>query len=154
MTATEILDKEFNLIKDDLIKKYDELGMRASGQWAKTLNVQTSGLTTKLFGQSYTEQLVFGRKPGKFPPIALIEQWIHDKGIKPIEENMKISTLAFLIARKISEDGTQYFQQGGTELIDSVITPARIQSIINKVSVFQINEFVLRFTNELKTLAN
>lgn len=151
--ATQILEREFEAIRVDLIKKYDELGMRASGQWANTLETRVSGLTAKLFGQSYTEQLVFGRKPGKFPPIGVIEQWIKDKGIKPIEENIKISSLAFLIARAISEKGTQYFQQGGTDLIDSVITPKRIQDIIDKVSVFYVNEFVLRFTNEFKTIA-
>lgn len=149
----QILEREFEAIKTDLIKKYDELGMRASGNWARSLDVRVSGLTAKLLGPKYTEQLVFGRKPGKFPPIAAIERWIREKGLKPIEDNLKISSLAFLIARKISQEGTQYFQQGGTDLIDSVITPRRIQSIIGKVSVFFVNEFVLTITNQLKEIS-
>lgn len=152
-SPSQILEKEFEAIQRDLIAQYDKLGMRASGQWANTLDTQVTGLSAKIVGQDYTEFLVDGRKPGKFPPIAKIEQWIKDKGIKPIEASMKISSLAFLIARKISREGTEYFKQGGTDLIDAVITPQRIQGIIDKVSTFFISDFVLNVTNQLKEVA-
>ena len=37
MTTADILKIEFESIKVDLIKKYDELNMRASGDWANSL---------------------------------------------------------------------------------------------------------------------
>lgn len=151
MTSEEILANEFDLIRRDLIAKYDELGLRASGAFERELFTEQRGLSVALFGAHYTEQLVNGREPGAFPPVANIEQWIIDKGIS--YSDISLSSLAFLIARKIANEGTNIFQQGGTDLIDSVITPERIQGIINKVSVFQVSEFVLNITNELKKIA-
>lgn len=149
--STEILQLEFELIKQDLIDKHNQLGMRASGDWANSLHVEAKGLTATIFGNSYTEQLVNGRGPGKFPPISAITQWISDKNIPLVD--ITISSLAFLIARKIAREGTQYFKKGGTDLISSVITPQRIQRIIDSVSEFHINSFVSDITNVFKEVA-
>lgn len=151
MTQEQILSDEFESIRLDLIAKHDELGMRASGSFADGLENEQNGLSIALYGNHYIEQLVNGREPGKFPPIDAIKQWIDDKGIQSLD--ISVSSLAFLIARKIANEGTEYFKQGGTDLIDAVITPERIQSVIDKVSVFRVNEFVLTVTNELKALA-
>ena len=100
----------------------------------------------------YTEQLIFGRRPGKFPPIAAIEKWIMDKGIT-LEGKITASSLAFLIARKIAKEGTKYFQQGGTDLIESVITPQRIQSIISKVKEINVTIVSRGLVEQLKKVA-
>lgn len=157
MTTVEILEIEFESIRLDLIKKHDELGMRSSGQWADSLQstVKEKGSSTiaKIEGVHYTEQLQFGRRPGKFPPIKAIEDWIVNKGIQPIEENISISSLAFLIARKIAQEGTTYFQQGGTDLIDSVINARRIQDILDKVTEINVSAIVTGFVEQLKQVA-
>lgn len=149
-----ILLQEFEAIKRDLITRHDELGMRASGQWARSLQVTATETRAILSGLAYTQQLATGREPGKFPPIAAIEKWIVDKGIAAqVEPNLSISSLAFLIARKIAREGTEYFKQGGTDLIDSVITPQRIQGIIDKVGIFFIDEFKTEINGVLQELA-
>lgn len=153
MTSEQILIAEFEQIKEEIIARHDELGMRASGDFANSLEVEGKGLTVKLFGFDYVEYLVDGRGPGNFPPISAIEQWIDDKGLSAVEADISVSSLAFLIARKIANEGTEYFKQGGTDLLDSVITPQRIQSIIDKVSVFRVAEFTSRFTNLFQELA-
>lgn len=150
--GSEILRLEFELIKTDLIAKHIELGMKASGDWIDSLEVEVSGLSAKILGNSYTEQLVNGRPPGKFPPISMIEKWIRDKNISPTD-NISVSSLAFLIARKISKEGTDYFKQGGTDLIEAVITPKRIQRIIDNVSEFYISSFTTQITNVFKEMA-
>lgn len=147
-----IIKEEFLLIVEDLIKKHDELGMRSSGNWAKSLEVDATEFTGVILGEAYTQQLATGRKPGKFPPIKSIEEWIKSKPIR-FETEMKISQLAFLIARKIAREGTKYFQQGGTELIESVITPERIQGIIDKVAEFAISEFETELFGVLEQIA-
>ena len=156
MTTKEILAVEFESIKNDLIQKYNELGMRASGDWANELESRISGneekQTAQIIGMRYTEQLVFGRKPGKFPPIKMIEKWIIDKGIS-LEKNITVSSLAFLIARKIAKEGTKYFQHGGTDLIESVITPERIQSIIYQVSEINVTAIQKGLIEQLKQVA-
>lgn len=156
MTTLEILQEEFESIKSDLIQRHNELGMKASGLWESELEItieSNDGRTTaRLFGLTYTEQLVYGRKPGKFPPIKAIEQWIIDKGIT-LENNIKASSLAFLIARKIAKEGTKYFRDGGTDLIQSVITPERIQQIISKVREIDVVTMTNGLIQQLKEVA-
>ena len=151
MTTTEILDKEFNEIKKDLIEKHIELGMRASGKWVESLEVITEGNTTKILGLEYTEQLINGRKPGNRPPIEAIKQWIIDKGIiNQIQGKITVTGLAFAISIKIAKSGTRYFQEGGTDLVSSVITPERIQSIIDEVGAEKSINIVQIIQNEFK----
>lgn len=152
MSATaNILKQEFDSLKNDLIAKHQALGMKASGKWIESLENRSKGLSGQLWGEAYTEQLVNGRKPGKFPPIKMIEKWIYDKGITP--NGISYSSLAFLIARKIAKEGTEYFKQGGTDLVEAVITPQRIQSILDKVSEFQISSFSSEIKGILKQIA-
>lgn len=151
MDSSAILNKEMESLKADLIAKHMQLGMRASGNWADSLNVQTKGLSSVIYGEPYTEQLVNGRAPGKFPPVDAIKKWIYDKNIN-IGDKISISSLAFLIARKIAKEGTEYFKQGGTDLVESVITPERIQSILDQVTEFHINSFFSEITGVFQEL--
>lgn len=156
MTTIEILEEEFESLKNDLIQRHNDLGMKASGLWESELEItieQSDGrMTARLSGIGYTEQLVYGRKPGKFPPIKAIEQWILDKGIK-LENNIKASSLAFLIARKIAKEGTKYFRDGGTDLIQSVITPERIQAIISRVREIDVVTMTNGLIQQLRQVA-
>lgn len=150
LQATDILTEEFNLLKEELIAKYDEKGMRASGNWANSLEVTvTGGLSAKLIGDEYSEQLEYGRKSGKQPPSQAIEQWIRDKGIMSrIVGKISISSLAYLIARKIAREGWRREGYGGVELISEVVTPERIQKIIDRVS----ESYIPLFENEIKLM--
>jgi hypothetical protein len=156
MTSEKIINKEFESIKKDLITRYQELGMKASGKWENSeinIDASSTNINASIIGESYTEQLIFGRKPGGFPPTKAIEQWLIDKGIQPIEKSLKISSLAFLIARKIAKEGSKYYRQGGTDLIESVITPERLDKIINQVGVINVNKTVTTLTTYLKSIA-
>jgi hypothetical protein len=147
----QIFRQELQSLLEDIEVRYDQLGMRAGGQFASDLEIGQNRLSGEIWGSHYVEQLVNGRPPGKMPPVAAIEQWIDDKGIAAID--ITSSSLAFLIARKIAREGTEYFKQGGTDLIDSVVTPERIQSIIDKVTVFYVDFFVQSVTNQLRKIA-
>ncbi|MCO6147517.1 hypothetical protein [Flavobacterium sp. NRK1] len=151
--TTAILAKEFASLKNELIAKYDELGMRASGQWADSLSVAIEGNNAELLHAEYGEQLEYGRKPGKQPPSEAIEQWIKDKGIAArIEGNISVSSLAYLIARKIGREGWNRQQYGGTKLISSVVTPERIQKIIDKVGESELKNFTDKISEYLNSL--
>lgn len=144
--SKQILSKAFNNLKGDLIKAYDEKGMRASGNWEDELEVYTDDNIAILFGEDYTQQLQYGRAAGKQPPTAVIEQWIYDKGIdRQIQNEISVSSLAFLIARKIGQEGWKREEYGGVELISEIVTPERIQSIIDEVG----DEQVLAFTSDI-----
>lgn len=149
--SSKILSREFENLKKDLIIAYDAKGMRASGKFADTLEVQVTGLTAKLFGEDYSQQLETGRKAGRFPPINAIEQWIKDKGIaNRIQGEISISSLAFLIARKIARNGWKREEHGGVQLISEVVTDQRIQNIIDEVGAEQ----ALIYSTEIIKLVN
>ena len=148
------MELEFESLKNDLIKEYDALGMRASGKFADELVVEVGVDNVKLIGEKYAEQLEYGRRGGKFPPIQMIKQWIKDKGIvSNIKNDNDNSSLAFLIARKISKQGWKRQGYGGVELISKVVTDKRMQDIINKVGAELTLTFVNRLENEFKQIA-
>lgn len=150
MNYNDIIFFELEQIKQELIRQYDAKGMRASGNFATSLEVIKNPKGAELWGANYAEQLEKGRDAGKFPPISAIEEWIKDKGIQ--YQNITISSLAFLIARKISREGWNRQGFGGVELISEVITPQRIQSIIDKVGELQVTGFIKTFREQLTEL--
>ena len=142
LQVEQILKEEFKLLKADLIKEYDILGMRASGNWANSIEEEYTSTSAKLIGEKYSEQLEFGRRAGKQPPSKAIEQWIRDKGLASrLTGKMTVSGLAFLIARKIAREGWKRERFGGVELISRVVTPDRIQKIIDRVSDYSLSLF-------------
>lgn len=85
-------------------------GIRASGASAESLRIETSDEGGKLYGSAYFYQQIFGRKPGSFPPIEDILEWIFVKGIEPKNERDSYEDLAFMFARKIANSGTDIYQ--------------------------------------------
>ena len=153
-TTEQIMGIEFELLKNDLIKEYDSLGMRASGKFADELVVEVGVDSVKLIGEKYAEQLEYGRRAGKFPPVQAIKQWLSDKGIvSNIKNDNDNSSLAFLIARKISKQGWNRSKFGGVELISKVVTDKRMQDIINKVGAELTLTLVNRLETEFKQIA-
>ena len=155
----DILYDELMLLKQDLIEKHKELNMRASGQWENALRVEVApinggGLRGIISGAYYTYYMQHGRKAGKMPPIQAIEQWILARGIRPIQEKMNTNALAWAIAKKITRDGTKRMQAGGNPaFIDAIITPERVQHIIEKVGYNYVATFtseIINFLNELE----
>lgn len=148
MTDQEIMQEELESLRADLIARYNELGMPASGEWSESVELIAKGSSGIIMANDYTWYMEHGRKPGKFPPIMAIEKWINDKGI-PVTD-ISVSSLAFIIARKIAKEGTKYFQMGGSNFVDSVVTAERIQKIIDRLSRFQIGEFQSQIIEQFK----
>jgi hypothetical protein len=153
MSKELIMIREFSKLNDELEKKHIALKMKASGDWLKSREIVQRGDSVKINAVKYTYQLVNGRKPGKFPPIDSIKKWIYDKGIvNKIKGDISVSSLAFLIARKIAREGTNYFQQGGPDLVDSVFTPQALQNIIDLVGAELVVTFTSKIENQLKKI--
>lgn len=149
--SSQVLSNEFEALKNDLIRAYDAKGMRASGKFADSLEVRVEGLTAQLWGEDYAQQLETGRKSGRFPPIDAIKKWIEEKGIASrIQGEISVSSLAFLIARKISREGWKREQFGGVELISQVVTDQRMQKIIDEVGAEQALIYTTEITNMIE----
>ena len=118
---------------------------------SESLSAETTENSGKLYAADYTQNLENGRSPGKQPPSEAIEQWIKDKGIAAqLENGMSVSSLAFLIVRKIGREGWNRQQHGGTQLVSSVITPQRMQHIINRAGEAHLNNILTELTYFLK----
>lgn len=134
-----VIAEEMESLKVDIISAYEASGKKVSGEFAKGLEVKYSTNQATLSGYVY----LAGRVAGKMPPIQAIEKWLIQKGINPIEKKMKISSLAFLIARKIAKEGTK--KENHLAIYDQVITPERIDKILDRLNKINITAF----TNEV-----
>lgn len=143
------VEEEFNKMVDELKLLYEASGKKVTGQWGEALEVVKVGHQIQLKGYDYLR----GRPPGKMPPVQAIEAWIRAKGIQPLEDNITVSSLAWAIAKSIAKKGTNkdYHQY----LYDEVITPLRIQKIINtvaeKTTKIYVDELLLTFDKAWQT---
>lgn len=100
--------------------KKDLQRFKASGDTAKSIRKESKvGLQIegKLYAQRSIMTLFKGRKPGKFPPISAILDWIRDKRITPKDGKTSEKQLAFLIARSMAKKGSLIYQ-GKTAPLD------------------------------------
>ena len=154
-----IFDLEFNSLMEDLKKEHLRLGMKASGDWIDSLEVSTTELSGTLKGNSYSEQLETGRKPtsgrggGGETLLSKIKKWIVDKGIvNRIKGNITVSSLAFIITRKIHKEGWKRKDHGGVNLISNIVTDKRMQDIIDQIGSSMALSFAQKLTDKLKTI--
>lgn len=110
MTTKEAILSHINKVDIDFFKQQRDRGINASGKseaGAEIAATDTAG-ELKVFHYVWTNLTGVGRKPGKFPPLEMIRNWIASKGIVP--RDISMNSLVYLIARKISRKGTDIFQ--------------------------------------------
>lgn len=125
-TIEQIVNDFLTSKKDEIKRLYESRNIEASGKFGEGLEVdvklQPNKVIGTLKGTSYSYYVENGRRPGKRPPIASIEQWIRDKNLTL--NNISVPSLAFLIARKIGNEGTK-----GTGIISEVLTPQSLKDL-------------------------
>mgnify|MGYP003298718806 CR=1 FL=1 len=112
------LENALSEFTKEFVSNYKSLllrdGKKASGNLISSLNPVSIQFTNNKIEAdisiaSYWKYVEYGRRPGKFPPINKILNWIKVKPVIPRPMNgLKPPTepqLAFLIARKIARDG-------------------------------------------------
>jgi hypothetical protein len=105
MLMEDLIKKLLNDIKSDLTQDQVAKGLTASGASASSLEVTKDG---ELLGAESFYYQIYGRAPGRFPPIQNILDWIEAKRIDTGDISKK--SLAFLIARKIAREGTRIYR--------------------------------------------
>ena len=123
----------------------------ASGALYDSIRYEATEDSLKVYALDYIYYLVHGRKAGKKPPRAVIRKWIDDKGILPKDTylakwtlkdgsersaerkyksvELAKDSLAYVIQTKIGEKGTLIAQQGGSDLLSSILTESFIQNV-------------------------
>jgi len=108
MNRKQAIEQFLNKVRDAYIQDQRQKGIRASGRSAEALRIDPAFDYGRLYGSSYMQFQASGRRPGKFPPLEAIIEWMRHKGIRPTDITEK--SLAFLIARKIARAGTDIYQ--------------------------------------------
>jgi hypothetical protein len=109
MTNQESILAFLTAVKTDLIQDQDQKQMIASGKSAESLIVSGNAFGGNVSGSSYWKYQIFGRGPGKWPPLQDIIDYLVVKRSFGLEQAAEIRSLAFLIARKIGTKGTDIF---------------------------------------------
>ena len=143
-----IIKEELEAIKADIIALYNASGKRTTGEFENGLEIKYQPNSATLSGYVY----LAGRAAGKQPPIQAIEKWLIAKGITPIESKMKISSLAYLIARKIAKEGTK--KENHLQIYNQIITPERIEKILERLNQVNVTAFANEVTIMITKLVN
>jgi len=104
----EAIFSTLEIIRRRIVGDMNSNNRNASKKFINSLDIKEIKTGGQLVGEDYAQQLITGRKPGKFPPIKPILQWIDDKGLSVNKITKK--SLAFIIARKIANKGTDIFR--------------------------------------------
>lgn len=147
MTTDEVIKEEIEAILADIIVAYEQYGKKVSGNFIEGLEAVYEPNKATIKGFVY----LAGRKKGKRPPVAALEAWVRRKGIFEIKSKSQARSIAYAIAKKIGEKGTNpnYHQK----IYEQVITPERIDSIIDRVSKLNVNRIITMINAELEVLA-
>ena len=146
LNQDEIIKQEIDAVIADILVAYEQSGKRTSGEFANGLQAIYEPNKATIKGYVY----LAGRAAGKMPPVDAIKKWIEQKGITPIEQFMTTTSLAWAIAKSIAKKGTN--EENHQMIYEQVITPERIDSIIKKVSEFNVNQFINEMTAQLQLL--
>lgn len=137
---------ELQSVVDDIADRHIKLGMKASGDFIRSLEIRETELGAQIWGAGYTQYLVNGRGPGKMPPKNNIVKWLQDKFGYDQKTAEKI---AFPVRKKIAEKGTKWYSEE-SKLIDAVLNDERIQTILDRLKIIY-TDFVKAEINQMLT---
>lgn len=139
----EILQNVASVLNEQLRKQLTLKKTIASKQLRSSVDSTNAvpvgdGVSVSIVMADYHPYVEDGRRKGKRPPIASIEEWISAKGIQ-VRKSKEQSTqsvldarrsLAYAIASKIAKRGTiKRFGYKGANFIKDVLTPQNIETI-------------------------
>lgn len=126
-------------IADNIVKK----GRNASGRTIESMHIDKGDKSITLFGRKAFGTLETGRGPGNVPQgfYGIIKQWVIDKGLS-FSTDRERNSFAYLVSRKIANEGTKLYRNGGDSDIYSKEIPKTISSIKNRLGIMMKVEVV------------
>lgn len=130
LSKDEIMEVMDEVIENFIIPIFESEDMNATGEWRENIHSDATLTEGIIVGRSYSIQLDKGRAPSdRMPPVSALERWAKAKlGL----QGQQARSAAFGIATKIQSEGTNYYQQGGTDLIDIITTDEVINFVKDK----------------------
>lgn len=121
---------------NEIKKSFDTKGLNDTKKARDSISYQVAGNTLIIEGLARALFLEFGRKPGQMPPIGPIREWVERKLGVSSEESQGV---AFVIARKIANEGTDIFTDRAKglqiELTLAMINEKLLKEITKSVSL-------------------
>lgn len=121
-------------IKQAYIDNQKASGIFASGKSAASLRYTAEPTLGQLFGADYFAYQKLGRRPGKFPPIGNLIEWVKIK--LGITDEAKATGVGYAIRNKIAKQGTDIYLKKRPPLsIEEKLLEARKELALNLLSI-------------------
>ena len=98
-----VLDEAGEKFISSIRQRMDEKNLNDTGEGSASLSFKVEGNKLIIEGVARLLFLEFGRRAGTMPPVSVIEAWVRRK---LNVDDKDVRSVAFLIARKIKEKGT------------------------------------------------
>jgi hypothetical protein len=144
----QIVDKWLKDTKKDLFKNYIKLGLKASGDWGKSLETQSevtnTSIKAKILANDYTVYLEDGRNKNKNQSEKALKAWVGWAGSTFLDDwvrDKRVNISPYAVAWKIAREGWKVpnkFNRGG--LVSDIITPERIKELTDQIVQFKVQE--------------
>ena len=119
-------------IKTKKITKYG--AVNSSGRLAASVEIKYTDQGFQILANNYIIGLIWGRRPGSFPPISAIESWIKEK---PISSGLPTRSLAFAIATKMQKEGNMVWRThkgANSGLLSEPLAEQRFDTFIDLIA--------------------
>jgi hypothetical protein len=143
MTAKEeiiaILEEAVGQIKSNI----ESVGANVTGRTRDSFKTFEQGNIIGIQAAKHWATLETGRKEGKVPAgfKGIIREWMDNKGLFQSESESRKNSIAYLIARKIANEGSKLHRTGGrTNVFSNVINDALVAEIMKKSSAVLLKE--------------
>jgi len=135
----KLTETHLEALRKAIIERLAEQGLDNSGIAGASLEIEDNELT----GIFYLYYLDQGRGPGKLPPVDSIKEWVQSKLSITDEE---ADNVAFAIAFKISEEGTEIKKDRGNGLLLEEMIEPMMKSLDKALPDF-LSSIVLKFVS-------
>lgn len=138
----------FTVALQQFLRQHDKV---ASGKLYNslhtTIEVEGQVFTVLLHSEDYLKWVDEGRRPGKFPPVDKIRQWIRVKPVMPYPDKHgrlpSENSLAYLIGRSIAENGIE-----PTHIIDETVDSYQLERRVREAIMAEMERLVEDLINK------
>ena len=124
-----VLDEAGEKFISSIRQRMDEKNLNDTGEGSASLSFKVEGNKLIIEGVARLLFLEFGRRAGTMPPVSVIEAWVRRK---LNVDDKDVRSVAFLIARKIKEKGT--------DILTDKTKGLEIELIINEINEELFND--------------
>jgi hypothetical protein len=140
MSDPEAITELLQEVKSNIVRLQSEKGLKASGQSALSLRIETRPEEGELYGDSYFIQQESGRRPGPLGNVQGLYDWLAYKkyGLSYASDKARWS-IAWAIAKKQARQGSYTYRHGPTGVLSEALTDAMVEKFTASVAISKID---------------